>query len=72
MISKERYEELKSQHEEASRTNDYSKMIMVSDANSIAMREYYRENICSHPAEYIEERQGGQIEHCRLCDKKWG
>jgi hypothetical protein len=69
MITKTQYEKLKSQHESASKQNDYSKMIMVGDSNWKKMNEYEQERVCKHTS--VEEIQGGQIEKCRSCGKTW-
>ena len=69
-LTKEEYDNLVKQHTEGCKTNDYSKMIMNSDANDIAMKKYIRDNdLCKHT---IEEIQGGQIERCLICGKEWG
>ncbi len=70
MITKTEYEALKKQHEEGCKNNDYSKMIMMGDENDRKVKEYEQEFICKHTS--IEEIQGGQIEQCRQCGKRWG
>lgn len=70
MITEKEYLELKARHEEGSKHNDYSKMIMHGDDNWKKMNEYEQEHVCKHTS--IEEIQGGQIEKCRQCGKTWG
>lgn len=69
-LTKNKFDQLKKDHEEGCGTNDYSKMIMSGDEKDIAMKEYIRDNnLCKH--ESIEEILGGQIERCRQCGKEW-
>lgn len=70
-LTKKQFEQLQKDHEEGSRNNDYSKMIMSGDEKDEAMKQYIRDNdLCKHRS--IEEIQGGQIERCRQCGKQWG
>lgn len=69
MISKERYEELKAQHEKACLENDYSKMIMMGSQENRQMKEY-ESQFCKHKR--ITSYQGGQIDECLDCGKTWG
>jgi hypothetical protein len=69
-LTEKQYNKLVLRQEKATKENDYSKLIMRGDENDLAMREYFKKNICKH--ESIEELQGGQIEFCRLCGKTWG
>ena len=70
-LTKKQFEQLQKDHEEGSRNNDYSKMIMSGDEKNEAMKQYIRDNdLCKHSS--IEEIQGGQIERCRQCGKQWG
>jgi len=70
-LTKKQFEQLQKDHEEGSRNNDYSKMIMSGDEKDEAMKQYIRDNdLCKHSS--IEEIQGGQIERCRQCGKQWG
>ena len=69
-LNKKQYDKLVERQEKASKNNDYSKLIMAGDENDLAMKEFFKNNICKH--ESIEEVQGGQIEFCRLCGKTWG
>ena len=70
-LTKKQFEQLQKDHEEGSRNNDYSKMIMSGDEKDEAMKQYIRDNdLCKHGS--IEEIQGGQIERCRQCGKQWG
>lgn len=70
MITKLEYEALRQQHEIACKQNDYSKMIMIGDANHKKMKEYEAEFVCKHTR--IIEEQGGQIERCADCGRTWG
>jgi hypothetical protein len=69
MISKERYEELKAQHDEGCKNNDYNKMIMMGSVEHKEMKEY-ESQFCKHNR--IESLQGGQIDTCLDCGKTWG
>jgi hypothetical protein len=70
-LTKKKFEQLQKDHEEGSKTNDYSKMIMMGSEKDLAMKQYTRDNdLCKHNS--IEEIQGGQIERCRNCGKTWG
>lgn len=70
-LTQEQFDKLQKDHEEGSKNNDYSKMIMMGDANDLAMKKYIRDNnLCKHGS--IEEIQGGQIERCRQCGQEWG
>lgn len=72
MITKKEYLRLKKQNEEASKNNDYSKMIMMGSKEDKQMKLYEQKHICKHPQEYIDSYQGGQIDECRKCGKIWG
>lgn len=69
MISKEEYDFLQDQHKEASRKNDYSKMMMIGDDNWKKCNVYEQEFVCKHSS--VTEHQGGQIEECTHCGKRW-
>jgi len=70
MISKKKYKKLKERHKKACEDNDYSKMIIIGDKNYKKLREYEAEFICKHLS--VKEIQGGQIEECISCGKRWG
>ena len=65
-MNKEQYDFLKRQNEEASRKNDYSRMIMMGSELQKLMKEYEMEN-CPHPE--ISTDGGG--DYCRSCGKRW-
>lgn len=67
MITKTEYEALKEQNSQASRNNDYSKMIMMGDPNDLKMKEYERESLCSHPS----IQTFGSTDRCSICGKEW-
>jgi hypothetical protein len=69
MLTKEEYEQLKEQHEQACKISDYSKMVMMGDENHKKMKEYERQT-CQHKR--ITSYQGGQIDECLDCGKTWG
>lgn len=69
-ISKERYEELKTQSAEGNKANDYNKMIMAGSKEYNEMRKYEQEHICQHKS--VRSEQGGQIDICNYCGKTWG
>lgn len=69
MISKERYEQLKTQHDEGCKNNDYTKIIMMGSPEYKEMKEY-ESQFCKHTR--IESLQGGQIDVCKDCGKTWG
>ncbi len=66
-LNKKQYDKLTEQQRIASSANDYSKMIMGGDKNDIAMKEYFRENICKHL--YVGTNGGG--DYCKSCGKTW-
>ena len=68
-LTKEEYEQLKEQHEQACKISDYSKMIMMGDENHKKMKEY-ESLTCKHTR--ITSHQGGQIDECLDCGKTWG
>lgn len=70
MITKKKYEALVERQKKASASNDYSKMIIDGDKNSLAMKEYFREKICKHTS--VSSHHGGQIDRCDSCGKEWG
>lgn len=66
------YNKLKLDHEEGSKVNDYSRMIMSGDKNDLAMRKYLRDNnLCQHK-NVRENLEGGRFDECRDCGKIWG
>ncbi len=69
MITKEEYEKLQSDHEEGCKTNDYSKMMMIGDANHKKIKEYEAQ-FCKHHR--VVSHQGGQVDECLDCGKRWG
>jgi hypothetical protein len=66
MLTEKEYLELKKQHEEACKVQDYSKMIMIGDENHKKLRAYEQLH-CKHLS--VAESQGGQVERCLVCGK---
>lgn len=64
-ISKKKYEALKKQIDEANKSNDYSKMIMMGSPEAIAMKQYEQDNICKHP----NVSTSGGMDYCTTCGK---
>jgi len=68
-ISEHKYNELKKQHAEACKTNDYSKMIISGDENDKMIKKY-ESQFCKHSR--VDSIQGGQVDTCLDCGKTWG
>lgn len=69
VISKEEYDALKLQHEEGCKSNDYNKMIMIGSDNYKKMQSY-KQTVCEHLT--VISHQGGQVDECIDCGKRWG
>lgn len=63
----EQYRKMQEEQAEASRNNDYSKMIMAGDDKSTAMKLFFQNNICGHPD--VGTNGGG--DYCKICGKTW-
>lgn len=66
-LSKQKYNQLKRGQIEASKNNDYSKMIIMGSLIANAMKEYEQNNLCNHPD---VKTIGGQ-DYCAVCGKTW-
>ncbi len=70
-MKKEEYEKILKDNEEGSKTNDYSKMIMMGDDKDLACKKYLRDNdLCTHTI--VEDLSGGRRDRCIKCGKTWG
>lgn len=58
---------MKSEQAEASRNNDYSKMIMMGSPEAKEMKRYEQDNICKHP----DVGTSGGMDYCKSCGKQW-
>ncbi len=67
MITKKKYDQLVARQAEASRKNDYSKMIMMGSSEDAQMKEYFQNKICRHPD--VGTNGGG--DYCKSCGKTW-
>lgn len=69
MITKEEYNQLKKQHEEACKRNDHSRMILIGSETYKKMKEFDSHR-CKHNR--VISHQGGQVDECLDCGKTWG
>lgn len=66
-LTREEYNKLVQQQEEASSKNDYSRMIMSGSPIAKAMGKFKQDHICPHPD--IGTDGGG--DYCKMCGKRW-
>ena len=66
-LTKQQYEVLVKGNEEASRNNDYSKMIIMGSDTAKKMDKYKQDNICKHP----DVGTDGGGDYCKSCGKRW-
>ncbi len=66
-LTKAQYEKLDIQNKEASKNNDYSKMITSSSREGILMKKYFQDNICNHQ----NVTTSGGTDICNTCGKQW-
>lgn len=69
MLSREEYKKLTDKHNKACEKSDYSNMIMVGDNEYKKIKEYEAKR-CEH--KNTTSIQGGTIDICLDCGKRWG